>query len=125
MWIPTISADDQGHSYFEHQELVQVGDPARRIGAVNQDISSWQMRRIQPGHFIDFHRSPVAQFVAVLTGSVAFVVSNGEERYFSRGDMLLLRDLRGQGHTLRTAGIEPCTMLVLNMPGEGTFNRPT
>ena len=121
MKIPKIYVDEHGHSYFGQAELVQHGDPQRRVQAANQDVRYWQMRQIKPGHFIDFRPNIVPQFVAVLSGKLALTVSNGETRHFTRGDMVLLQDMTGQGHVTRTLGHEPCTTLVITLQGEGEF----
>lgn len=121
MKIPRIYVDDYGHSYFGEAELPQSGDPKRRIQAANQELLYWQIREIKPGHFIDFKPNVMPQFIAVLNGQMALTVSNGETRYFTRGDMLLLQDMTGQGHTTRTEGHEPCRTLVITLPGNGDF----
>lgn len=120
MKIPNIWVDGRGHSYFGDAELVQSG-PTRRVQAKNQDVLYWQMGAIMPGHFIDFRPSETAQFVALMSGRMSMTVSNGETRYFSRGDMFLLQDLTGQGHTTRIVGHEPATFLRITMPGKGEF----
>lgn len=119
MKIPNIYVDEYGHSYFGDAELPQRGDPNRRVQASNQPLLYWQIREIKSGHFIDFKPNSVPQFVAVLSGTMALTVSNGETRYFSRGDMVLLQDMTGQGHTTRTQGHEPCRTLVITLPGKG------
>lgn len=121
MKIPRIYVDQYGHSYFDETELKQSGDARRRIQAAAQDVDYWQVRQIKPGHFIDFKPNAVPQFIAVLTGRMSLTVSNGETRYFSRGDMLLLQDVTGQGHATRTLGHEPVTTLVITLPGKGDF----
>lgn len=119
MKIPNIYVDEHGHSYFGDAEWAQQGDPTRRVQAANQPLLYWQIREIKPGHFIDFKRNLAPQFVAVLSGTMALTVSNGETRYFSRGDMVLLQDMTGQGHSTRTQGHEPCRTLVITLPGKG------
>ena len=120
MNITTIAVDANGHSYFTETELAQTGI-GRRIQAKNQDVASWQMALAQPTHVQDFARAPEPHVVAVMSGSMALTVSNGESRYFSRGDMVLLRDTTGQGHRMRVAGHDPCGFLIINLPGDGTF----
>jgi quercetin dioxygenase-like cupin family protein len=119
--MTTIAVDAHGHSFFTETELVQTGNPQRRIQAKNQDVSSWQMALAQPGHAQDFARPEGPQVIAVLSGNVALGVSNGESRTFARGDMVLLKDTTGQGHRLRVTGHEPCGMLLINLPGNGDF----
>lgn len=121
MLIPTIYVDHQGHSYFGESDLVQTGDPERRIQAKNQDVRYWQMRRLEEGYYNDFRTVEAAQFVAVMSGQVALTVSSGETRHFARGDMFLLKDQSGQGHGTRTVGFRPCEMLVITLPGTGDF----
>jgi uncharacterized cupin superfamily protein len=121
MKIPNIHVDEHGHSYFGEAELKQTGDPARRVQAANQPVLYWQIREIKPGHFIDFRRNEAPQFVAVLSGQLVLTVSNGDTRYFTRGDMVLLQDTKGQGHITRTQGHDPCRMLVITLPGNGDF----
>jgi gentisate 1,2-dioxygenase len=118
--IPNIFTAERGHSYFGEAELNQDG-PNRRIQARYQDVLYWQMGLIKPGHFIDFTPSGTAQMVAIMSGRISMTVSNGEVRHFSRGDMVLLQDLEGRGHTTRVLGHEPCTMLRIAMPGKGEF----
>ena len=122
MKIPTIFVDEHGHSYFDESDLVQTGDPERRISAKNQDVLFWQMRQIEPGYVNDFRTTEAAQFVAVKSGQVSLTVSSGETRHFARGDMFLLKDQKGQGHITRAEGFESCIMLVISLPGSGDFN---
>ncbi len=120
MKITSIYVDEHGHSYFGEADLPQTGND-RRISAKPQDVEYWRMSRTQPGHFKDFTRSPDPTFVAVLSGRTELTVSNGERRFFSRGDMFMLLDTTGQGHCTRTVGYEPCETLLIAMPGDGAF----
>ncbi len=120
MKITNIYVDDHGHSYFGVVDLPQTGNE-RRISAKPQDVKYWQMSRTQPGHYVDFQRVPDPRFVSVLSGRMELTVSNGEKRYFSRGDMFMLQDVTGQGHCTRTIGYEPCETLIIAMPGNGEF----
>ncbi|WP_331612177.1 hypothetical protein [Povalibacter sp.] len=121
MKVPNIYVDEHGHSYFGEAEFPQSGDPKRRVQAANQDLEYWQIREIKPGHFIDFKRSVAPQFVAILSGTLSLTVSNGDTRYFTRGDMVLLQDVTGQGHITRTQGHEPCRSLVITLKGAGNL----
>ncbi len=120
MQITNIHVDEHGHSYFGEVELPQSGNE-RRISAKPQDVKYWRMSRTLPGHYVDFARVPDPMFVAVLSGRMELTVSNGEKRYFSRGDMFMLQDTAGQGHCTRTLGYEPCETLLIAMPGNGEF----
>ena len=120
MKITNIYLDDHGHSYFGEAELAQTGN-ARRISAKRQDVEYWQMSKTLPGHYVDFKPVPEPRFIAVLSGRMELTVSNGEKRYFSRGDMFLLQDTSGQGHCTRVLGFEPCRTLIIALPEPGEF----
>jgi hypothetical protein len=48
-------------------------------------------------------------------------VSNGDTRHFVRGDMLVLWDVKGQGHITRIVGQEPCHVLHMAVADKGDF----
>ncbi|MEE8307852.1 MAG: cupin domain-containing protein [Gammaproteobacteria bacterium] len=120
MKITNIHVDDHGHSYFGEVDLPQSGNE-RRISAKPQEVKYWQMSRTLPGHYVDFTQVADPMFVSVLSGRMELTVSNGEKRYFSRGDMFMLQDTAGQGHCTRTLGYEACETLLIAMPGNGEF----
>ena len=118
--IPNVYVEANGQSCFGDVELMLTGN-SRRIQAKNQDVLYWQMAMMQPGHFIDFRPSEAPQFVSIMSGRMAITASSGEIRHFSRGDLIMMQDLVGQGHTSRVLGHEPCTMLKIAMPNNGEF----
>ncbi|MDX2221312.1 MAG: hypothetical protein SFV21_01110 [Rhodospirillaceae bacterium] len=120
MIFTNIAVDQDGHSYFNEVEIAQSGPP-RRISSKNQDVLYWQMAVSEPGHFVDCAPSVDAKVLAVLSGQIDVIVSNGEVRHFTRGDIFTARDLTGQGHITRVVGLEPCAVLTIAMPGDGQF----
>ncbi|MBM3514603.1 MAG: cupin domain-containing protein [Alphaproteobacteria bacterium] len=126
MLLPHIRTDDHGHSVVDEIELklmapgggaVQEGTYYRRIQALPQEVSHWQIGHALPGHFVDFTRPETSTFIAVFSGKMHLTVSNGEEVQLTRGDMMLAQDLSGQGHMTRFLGNEPCEYLLIGMPG--------
>ena len=120
MLFPSIWVDDHGHSYLSEVDLPQSGNE-RRIGAASQDVKYWRVAKYLPGHFVDFKPVEDIQFVSVMSGRLELTVSNGEKRYLSRGDMILLRDTSGQGHCTKVLGHESCQVLIVAMPDLGDF----
>ncbi|MFL2771338.1 MAG: hypothetical protein ACJZ9F_10035 [Rhodospirillaceae bacterium] len=120
MIFTTIYTDDHGHSYFGEVDLPQTGNE-RRVSAKAQDVDYWRVSRTLPGHYVDFKTVESAQMVSVLSGRIELTVSNGEKRYLSRGDMIILKDTLGQGHCTRVLGFEPCESLIIGMPEDGEF----
>lgn len=52
------------------------------------------------------HPSPQRQVFCLMRGVVEVTVSDGEERRFSAGDLLVLDDTRGKGHATRVIGTD-------------------
>ena len=52
------------------------------------------------------HPSPQRQVFCVMSGDVEVTVSDGEQRRFSAGDLIVLDDTRGKGHATRVIGTD-------------------
>ena len=59
------------------------------------------------GWFGDWHPAPARQYYVALSGELEVYVSDGEMRSVRAGDVVLLEDLHGKGHTTRVIGAEP------------------
>ncbi len=121
MKFNTIYVDDHGHSYFGEVDLPQSGN-SRRIGARPQDVKYWRTSKMLPSHYKDFQTVEDIELLCVMSGHMELTVSNGEKRYCSRGDMILLQDTTGQGHCTRIIGFEPCNTLHIAMNDLGDFS---
>jgi len=55
-------------------------------------------------YFVDWHNAPRRQFVINLAGEVEITVSDGEQRRFGPGTILLAEDVTGKGHISRGVG---------------------
>ncbi|MCB2109092.1 MAG: hypothetical protein KDE14_15385 [Rhodobacteraceae bacterium] len=126
MLLPHITTDEHGHSLLGEVDLNMEplggfgGRDAtyfRRIQAATQDVEYWRIGHALPGHFVDFAPTGASTFFAVFSGQMHMTVSNGESVQLARGDMMLAQDIAGQGHMTRFIGQEPCTYLMITMPG--------
>jgi hypothetical protein len=126
MLLPHITTDATGHSVLGEIELKMAGPGGaaaadnvyfQRLQAAQQEVSSWQIGHALPGHFVDFTPSGASTFIAVFSGQMNIVASNGEQRQLARGDMMLAQDIGGQGHMTRFLGHEACNYLLVTMPG--------
>jgi len=130
--MPHLTTDEHGHSVLGEVELkllapggVAAGPAAgdnvyfQRLQAASQPVKYWQVGEALPGHFVDFTPTSEPTVIAVFSGQMSIVASNGEERQLSRGDMLLAEDLTGQGHMTRFLGQEPCRYLLIVLPATG------
>jgi hypothetical protein len=53
------------------------------------------------------HPAPRRQWVMMLRGAIEVEVSDGSRQLFRPGDLLLVEDVSGQGHTTHTVGEPP------------------
>ncbi len=106
MQVVRIYTGEDGKSHFEDLNLSweKVRDSQR---TAVEKASSFEFRRVLPGHFNDFHPAPKRQYVVNLEGQAEVGVGDGSKRIFSPGDVLLVEDLTGQGHTTRVVGDKP------------------
>ena len=68
---------------------------------------------IPAGWFGDWHPAPCRQYYVQTTGALEVQASDGEIRHFLPGDVVLVEDVRGKGHTTRVVGSEPVLTAVI------------
>jgi hypothetical protein len=64
----------------------------------------------------DWHPSSGRHLFAVLTGVWQVTASDGEVRRFAKGNVLLVDDTTGKGHTSRVIGDEDSLSLLVTLP---------
>jgi quercetin dioxygenase-like cupin family protein len=114
-------SDSTGESHFEDDEItfassnfappappldVSAFAPAQQVGFV----------RMAAGWYGDWHPAPRRQFMFNLAGEVEVQVSDGEVRTFRPGDVVLLEDTTGKGHTTRIVSPVDLVMAVVQVP---------
>jgi hypothetical protein len=80
-----------GESHFEDRSDVTVGFAAKELHFRHVEATSAPVRR----------NAPERRFIIHLRGSVEVQASDGEVRRFGPGDIVLLEDTTGAGHTTR------------------------
>ena len=108
--LSSINVDQNGNSYFSTVDALDAQGRERY-----QPIECWQVWETQPGYFGPAKPVEKPICVALMSGKLEVTTSNGEKRYFSRGEVFLLQDTAGKGHTVRTIGVEPCKAMLLTM----------
>ena len=106
-----IYIDDEGNSHFSGEEipmtLASYAMPEPKLGlSPTYEASSLTFFSAPPGLFADWHTAIRKQFLFHLSGISEITVSDGEVRRFVRGDIVLVKDTTGQGHTARVVGEE-------------------
>ena len=113
--------DEEGESYFEDVEVgleaVDFAPPAPPVNVATLfDGAGCRLLTAPSGWGGDVpHPSPLRQLFAVLGGVMEVTASDGEQRRFKTGDMLLLKDTSGKGHT--TTIPENLTLLSVEVTG--------
>lgn len=67
------------------------------------------------GWFGDWHPTPAYQYFVALSGELEVGVSDGELRPVRGGDVVLLEDLAGKGHTTRVIGDQPACAIIVQL----------
>ena len=66
-----------------------------------------------PGMFMDWHPAPRRQITILLAGQTEGGVSDGGTRISKVGDIVLLEDTTGKGHTTRVIGSEAALFAII------------
>ncbi len=97
--------DDNGQSRFSDIEISL--NPTELVGGVSSRRASTPFSAEQcyffstPPHVLGQHVASRRQFVVVLSGELEVEVSNGNNRRFHPGDIVLADDTTGSGHISR------------------------
>lgn len=116
-----IDSDPEGESRFVAAELslaertVAVGVPAMAVGGLPSAAGVSFLR--SAGFDSAPHPAPARQWVVLLRGELAVTTSDGEQRKFAPGDLLLVTDTEGRGHT--TVAVGPPPFEALFIPAQG------
>jgi hypothetical protein len=98
MKITRLFSDKHGESHFEDIDIPLKS--AGEIGSLSDIIPvKGMMLRENPGDYsYDWHPAPRKQYIVMLEGMLVVEVSDGEQRTFPPGDILLVEDIDGKGH---------------------------
>lgn len=107
-----IYNDADGESHFEdltadleERDFAPPAAPAHVASFL--DASGTLLFGVGPGWGGETpHPSPQRQVFCILRGEVEVTTSDGERRRFAAGDLALLDDTRGRGHSTRVVGAE-------------------
>jgi len=98
MKITRLYSDSNGETHFEDIDipLQDNGDIGRLSDIL--PVNGMILRENPGNYFYDWHPAPRKQYIVMLEGLLEVLVSDGEQRSFSTGDILLVEDLEGRGH---------------------------
>lgn len=113
-----VYADDDGESRFEELELPSETRQAAESDLVARVSSAFDVRGAYLREPITEaspvpHNAPYPLFIVMLRGTCSIEVSSGETRKFGPGEIVLVEDTTGKGHTTRRVGDDPRLTLML------------
>ena len=87
-------SDNETHieelSLADHPELGEL-----------QIIKGLQIQKNEGGRFMDFHQAPNKRWLITLSGELEIGLGDGTVHKFGAGDVRLIEDVTGHGHTTR------------------------
>ena len=113
-----VYATDDGESRFEDCELpcetrqAAESDLVARVSSAF-DVSGAYLREPITEASPVPHNAPYPLFIVMLRGTCSIEVSSGETREFGPGEIVLVEDTTGKGHTTRRVGDDPRLTLML------------
>jgi mannose-6-phosphate isomerase-like protein (cupin superfamily) len=118
-----IYSDADGSSHFEDLDI-ELSSAAYAPPAPPLDVSGAiaaeraVLCSFPAGWFGDWHPTPRRQLYVSLSGVLEVGVADGETRRLRPGDIVLVEDTAGTGHTTRSVGAEPSTGVFVHLADE-------
>lgn len=66
-----------------------------------QTVKGMQIQQNDGGRFLDFHQAPNKRWMITLSGELEIGLGDGTVHRFGPGDVRLIEDVTGHGHTTR------------------------
>ncbi|WP_444910865.1 cupin domain-containing protein [Microbulbifer sp. TRSA005] len=99
-YIELLSVD--GVSTFKERKIIQKNHQPLGDYSDPYQVRQIYFREFDEHQIFDWHCAPREQFIFYLEGEVKITTSSGEQHIFRAGDILLAKDLCGEGHVSET-----------------------
>jgi Cupin domain len=115
-----LFSDEQGESHFDEVEIEFAGTDYLE-GAAPLELSpaqaamDYRFMNAPAGWTSDWHPSSARNLFVVITGEWEVTASDGEARRFRTGDVLLVEDTTGKGHTSRVTSDESSLAVMIEL----------
>ena len=112
-----LTVDGAGETHFVDDEMdlkeTEFRSPAPYLFVSRPyELNVIEFIRLPPGWVGESITVPNMQFVICLAGAFEITVSDGEHRTFRTGDVVLMEDTRGKGHSTRVESTKECFAVV-------------
>jgi quercetin dioxygenase-like cupin family protein len=104
--ITRLYTGPDGETHIDDVEVKFTGGTPENQEAEMVKASGVQLNRSPPGDFQDWHTAPRRQYVITLSGRGELGTSDGHKMQLGPGQVLLVEDTTGKGHTTRALGNE-------------------
>ena len=94
MAIYRVFSDADGESHFEDMALAEHPE----LGAL-ANVSEVKVQEFDGSRHMDFHPLPERRLIIHLSGEVEIGTSDGDKRVLRTGDIRLMEDVTGKGHS--------------------------
>ena len=124
MRVKHLYCDPDGISHIGELEIALASSdyappaPAFDLSAP-MPVSRVLLSEMPVGWFGDWHPSPARQLYVAMAGELEVVVSDGSRLLVRAGDVVLVADTFGPGHTTRVLGDEPARGAFIHLVDEG------
>ena len=114
MSITRLYTGDDGESHIEELDL----DSHPELKSLQKVEGIWLQK--WESYELPFTQEPARRWMVVLSGSLEIGLGDGSKHVYKTGDIRLVEDTTGHGHTFRL--LEPTTFLVIEtVPDHGPW----
>ncbi|MET8144722.1 hypothetical protein ABZU32_30840 [Sphaerisporangium sp. NPDC005288] len=115
--VVRLHADEDGESHFTDDSmtlgLAEFAPPAPAILVSPPTAAARSMFLALPDNWSsEAHPAPREQLMVMMSGAIEVTVSDGETRTFTTGDVIMIEDTTGKGHTTRSAAPNALAIVV-------------
>ena len=94
MALYRLYSDGEGESHIEEMKLEEHPELAAML-----NVSEVQVREFDGSRHMDYHPLPERRLIVHLSGEVEIGASDGSKMVLRAGDIRLMEDVTGKGHT--------------------------
>jgi redox-sensitive bicupin YhaK (pirin superfamily) len=109
MAIYRVFAGPDGESHIEEIAL----DDRPELGSL-MNVAEVKVQKFDEPRNMDFHPLPERRLIVHLSGEVEIGASDGSKQVFRAGDVRLMEDTAGRGHTHVDRGPTSAAYIILN-----------
>ena len=104
-----VFAGPDGESHIEELDLEQRPELKSLT-----NVAELRLQQVQEPRAMDFHPLPERRLLIHLSGQVEIGLSDGTKHIFGPGDVRLMEDVTGRGHTHRDLGPTATALVLLS-----------